>query len=63
MPHLDRQIISMPIKLDKNHSKKTEHYFSVPHLHQNGLGELLPVDDLDGHLLARDTVDAQLDQP
>lgn len=33
-----------------------------PHLHQYRLAELLPVDDLDGHLLARDTVDPQLHQ-
>lgn len=30
------------------------------HLHQHRLAELLPVDDLDGHLLARDTVYPQL---
>lgn len=33
---------------------------TLAHLHQHRLTELLPIDDFDGHLLARDTVNAQL---
>lgn len=34
-----------------------------PYLGENGFGELLSVDYLYGHLLARDAVDTQLHQP
>lgn len=45
------------------HVPPETHVSARTHLHQHRFRQLLPVHDLDGDLLARDAVDAKLNQP